>query len=149
MKKRSQVGMEYIVLGGFVFFAMIVAVTLLQSYASSSFDQMAQSQLNNICWQIVNSAESMYYMGTPSKQTLEITMPADVRNLTLVASTDPSCTKCYELVFHTVSEGHQVEIICSTNVMLNATFTKRTYSQGIKNFVVQARSNQVFINMTR
>ncbi len=150
MKKRGQAATEYIMIAGFVFFAIMVSVSVLYKEGSQSFDEIVVSQLRSICLKITDLAESTYYMGPPARQTVSVNFPSGVRNLTIERN-DPAstgCTRCTELRFYLGSGEKQVPVICSTPVDIRADINELYYSPGEKSFVLESYDTYVQLNVT-
>jgi len=149
-RKKAQSSTEYIMLAAFVFFGMVVAVGLLYKYSASSYSEMTSTQIDKLCWDIIDTSESVYYMGVPARETIETIMPEGVTNIT-VFTNDPAstgCTKCSELRFTLKDASGTKTIICSTNVNITGTFSSRSRTQGKKDIRIDAKKNHVLINMT-
>ena len=144
--RKAQAGTEYLLIGGFVFFSILVATSLFYTYSKESYGDIAIAQVNKICNDIVNSAESVYYMGKPARQTLKVDFPAGIYNMSIVRN-DPAsgCLRCTELRFTMRKKGIAFDVSCSTNIILNGTFPRRSYSQGLKYVVIKAESNMTSI----
>ena len=151
MGRRGQSATEYIILVAIVLFGITFMVVLLSKYSSSSFDEIAISNLNNVCWDIIETSESVYYMGSPARQTIDITMPKGVFNKS-VRRNDPTatgCTSCTELMFVYGASKGKPEVVCHTGIILNGTFNEsRSTSPGLKHILVRAHNNYVFVNMS-
>lgn len=117
---------------------VIPTIWIFYSYSQSSTTQLRTSQVEKIGNDIVNNAEKVYYMGVPSKITLEETMPDGVKNITIIsdwAATPP----INELVFYVKSDGKISEAVFSSKVNINGTFSLEAFSQGVKKVVLEAK----------
>lgn len=72
---KSQVSVEYIFIIGFVTLLTIPLLIIYYSYSNNSKDLVATSQALQIARKIVDSAESVYYLGSPSQTTLKLNFP--------------------------------------------------------------------------
>lgn len=149
-RKNAQAATEYIMIAGFVFFAMLVAMTLLSKYGSDTFNDITDEQVYQICLDVVDMAESVHFMGFPARQTLEISMPEGIRNVTIERN-DPAggCTLCTELRFHVVRGGIPQYISCTTNIVINSSNLNRARTSGIKRIRGEAGTQgNVWVNWT-
>jgi hypothetical protein len=79
--KKGQVAAEYIVIVGF---ALLATIPLLLLYASQSADienKVGSGQALQVARLIVDSSESVYYLGPPSKTTLKVYIPREVQDI--------------------------------------------------------------------
>ncbi len=83
MAKRSQVAMEYMMVVGFAMLMVIPLFVIYGSQGMAARDQVNEKQASNIARKIVDSAETVYYLGKPSKTTIKVYMPDDIRNITI------------------------------------------------------------------
>ena len=72
---KAQVSIEYLFIIGFVTLITIPLLVIYFSYSAQSKDIVATSQALQIARKIVDSAESVYYLGTPSQTTLKLNFP--------------------------------------------------------------------------
>lgn len=83
MKRKSQVAMEYVFIVGFATLLAIPLFLIFSYYSNEARDEVAINQADSIARKIVDSAESVYYLGEPSKVTLKVYMPNYVDDLTI------------------------------------------------------------------
>ena len=79
--KKSQIGIEYLLIVGFVTFAIIVVLGLALAYSGSIRDEMRMSHVNNFANKIIAASESVYYSGTPAKSTISVYLPEGVASV--------------------------------------------------------------------
>ncbi len=82
-KKNAQVSMEYVIIVGFILVIMIPLILIFYEHISSTNDQVITSQVDKIAKKVVDSAESVYYLGEPSKTRIKVYMPENVENVTI------------------------------------------------------------------
>lgn len=95
--KRGQAAMEYLFVVGFAF-ALLIPIILLFYTQSNAFEEEVRfTQAKNALEEITQAANNVYYLGPPSKQTLRIQFPNNVREviiddqlITLVLDTSTS-----------------------------------------------------------
>ena len=72
---RCQVSVEYLLIMGFAAIMALPLLLIYYSYSSDSGDSVALSQAMQISRKIVDSSESVYYLGKPSQTTLKLSFP--------------------------------------------------------------------------
>lgn len=82
-RKRAQVGIEYMIILSFVSFAIMVVFSLAIFFSGQTKDQIRLNQIENFAIKVVNSAESVFFAGEPSKTTLLLNLPDGVNDITV------------------------------------------------------------------
>lgn len=144
MKKRAQAAMEYLLVGAMVTLVILPTLYVFYGYSQTSNEEIRQSQLNKVGTDIVDIAEQVYYLGEPSKITIDETMPEGIKGMEIWCN--------QELVFF-LEDGSEIAFMSKVNITTNqscsgrcyAKFTQRFYSPGSKNILIEAREDQVFI----
>lgn len=80
-KKKAQVGVEYMVVVGFVSFAIIAIISLAFVYSGEIKNSIRLNQVESFANQLVNSAESVFFAGEPSKSTIKLYLPEGVESV--------------------------------------------------------------------
>lgn len=83
--KKAQAGVEYMIIVGFITFAIISIFSLAIFYSGQIKDRIKLNQVENFAIQFVNSAESVFFAGEPSKTTIRLYLPEGVKNLELTS----------------------------------------------------------------
>ena len=128
---KSQVSVEYIFIIGFVTIMMIPLLIIYYSYSASSKDLVATSQALQIARKIVDSAESVYYLGAPSQTTLKLNFPDGI------VSTNLSNR---ELVFKVSTKNGVTDIVEVSSVNISGSLP---ITEGIHIVTVKAEGNYV------
>jgi len=145
MKKRAQAAIEYLLVGTMVSFIIIPTLYIFYAYSHTSNEEIRQSQLNKVGADIVSIAEQVYYLGEPSKVTIDATMPEGIVGIEV--------WKNQELVFF-LNDGSEVSFMSKVNITTNqhcygtrcqGNFTKRFHSPGLKSIIIEAKNGHVFI----
>ena len=144
MKKRGQAAIEYLLVGSLVTLIIIPTLYVFYGYSQSSNEEIRQSQLNKVGTDIVNIAEQVYYLGEPSKVTIDAAMPSGIVGIEV--------WKNKELVFF-LNDGSEVAFKSKVNITTNqlcigrcfGNFTKKFYSPGLKSIIIEAKEDHVFI----
>ena len=76
--KKSQASVEYLMVAGLAFLIIVPMIYLLYSYTSDVSSEVTDQKINRIATDIVNAAETVWYLGEPSKTTLRVDMPEGV-----------------------------------------------------------------------
>lgn len=124
--RRGQASMETLSIFALLFIILIPVLFVFYTYASSAGDQMRQNQIMVIGNDIVAGAETVHYLGQPSRIMLTETFPSGIIGLNASGS---------ELWFR-LSEGGEMSFF--SEVPLSGSFEKEDYSQGEKNILLQA-----------
>ncbi len=159
MKKRGQIAVEYILIITVALMIILPGIYLFRNYVSQSSDQIVERRLTEISNSIITKGRKMYYYGPPSKSTVTVELPPEIRAMYLlgVNGSDKEVIESY-LVFRTISSQGEQDFLFESDVPLYAVdeasrceisdqcskgycicFDNRFYSKGIKNFEVQAK----------
>lgn len=79
--KKAQISIEYLSILGFVMAIIIFILILSQIYARQIEDQIIINQVDKLAKEIVDSAESVYYFGEPTKTTIKAYIPDKVDSI--------------------------------------------------------------------
>ncbi|MFH1133034.1 MAG: hypothetical protein V1735_00940 [Nanoarchaeota archaeon] len=138
--KRGQASTEFLMVTAIAFLILIPTAYLFYSESFKSADRISQAKLNEIGNNIVNTAQSIYYVGPPSKTTLADTMPEGVKNISIRSGADFS-----ELTFALQKGG---ETAFFSKVRLKGNFSEGAASQGNKLIRLEAKEGYVNITIT-
>lgn len=133
MKKKSQIGTEYLIVVGFVTFAIISILAIAYIYSDQIKDQIKLNQVESFANQIVGSSESVFFAGEPSKTTIELYLPDGVQSISL----NPDSL----IVNTSVSTGDNLRVF-ESKVPLNGTIS---ISEGKKRLILEATQADVQI----
>jgi hypothetical protein len=134
MKKRGQMGLEYMAI---VSIATLVAVSLLgisHYYSKQTEITINTNQIDQVGKEIVDAAESIYYYGKPSRTTLEVYLPEGIRNVTVGPN---------ELSFKVRTEGGEADMFYPSSVPLQGNISTE---YGIHIITIEAKEGYVWIN---
>ncbi len=134
--RRGQASMETLSIFALLFIILIPVLFVFYSYTSSASDQMRQSQIMVIGNDIVAGAETVHYLGEPSRIMLTETFPSGIIGLNASGT---------ELWFR-LSEGGEMSFF--SEVELEGSFDRADYSQGEKNILLQAGQDKVNITIS-
>ncbi len=132
-KKRCQASLEYMVIIGF---SVLLLIPLLLIYANEKSDldiKVNSNQAQIILRKICDSAESVFYLGEPSKTRLKVYMPKYVEDIYFINNT---------LIFDVMAGDSVTEIpnVCLVNITENL-----TTNAGFQFINIEARENDVLV----
>jgi len=84
-RKKAQAGVEYMIILGFITFAITLVLVLAISYSGNIKDRVKLNQAENFATQLVNSAESVFFAGEPSKTTVRLYLPEGIQNIEIIS----------------------------------------------------------------
>ncbi len=131
--RKGQVAMEYVMIVGFATLIAIPLFLIFNFYTLETRDEVILSQADSIATKIVDSAESVYYIGEPSKITLKIYMPVGVENITIQDG---------YVVLRASTKGLSTDIVKSSDVNITGTLN---IVPGMKNINIEARGDYVWV----
>lgn len=134
MKKRGQAGLEYVAVVGFVLMILIPLFIVFQTNSQTTSNQLCSSHMLEVGHEIVRAAETVYYLGEPSKMTLNPYFPQDIAR----ASVGPN-----ELVFTVMRNGVEDDIVVYSPINITGSIDT---AQGKKNIVIEAKGGYVWIS---
>ena len=144
MKKRAQAAMEYLLVGSLITLIIIPTMYVFYGYSQRSNEEIKQSQLNKVGTDIVDIAEQIYFLGEPSRVTIDAAMPEGIIGVEVWNN--------QEVVFF-LQDGSEIAFKSKVNITTNqhcigrcyGTFTERFHSQGLKSIIIEAKKDHVFI----
>ncbi|MBX4212204.1 hypothetical protein KW787_01965 [Candidatus Pacearchaeota archaeon] len=130
-RKRGQISMEYMILVGFISFLIIVSLGSALFYSNQIKDKIKFNQLDKFAQKVVNSAETVYYAGQPSRATITAYLPTGVKGITVSGN---------DLIFNISTSSGQTTIAYTSTVPLQGSISP---GEGLKKLIVMAQSNGV------
>jgi len=83
---RGQVGIEYMLIVGFVTFAILSVLVIAVFYSDKIKDRVKVNQIEAFATQLLNSAESVFFAGEPSKSTVNLYLPSGVNDIDIISN---------------------------------------------------------------
>ncbi|UCD21074.1 MAG: hypothetical protein JSW08_00815 [archaeon] len=77
-KKRGQVSVEFALLIGFITFLLIAIIGIAYYYSGTAKTQIKVNTVDKAGKKIAEAADSIYFLGPPSKATIQVTIPESV-----------------------------------------------------------------------
>ena len=130
---KSQVSVEYMFVMGFATLITIPLLLIYYTYTAESSDSVAAGQAMEISRKIVDSAETVYYLGKPSQTTLKLNFPDNIQSINLSSR---------EVVFRMKLQSGVTDIVQVSAVNLSGSLP---ISQGIHVLTIKAEDNYVQI----
>ena len=133
MHLKSQVSVEYMLIMGFATLMIIPLLLIYYTYSSDTSDSVATSQAMQIARKIVDSSESVYYIGKPSQTTLKLNFPDGIYSTNLSSK---------EVVFKIKTKNGITDIVQVSSVNMSGSLPT---TQGIHIITVKAEDGYVQI----
>ncbi len=132
--KGGQAGIEYMIIIGFVTFTIISIFALAVIYSGQIKDKIKLNQVENFATQLINSAETVYFAGEPSKTTVRLYLPEGVTSLEFNSD--------YLVIITHTSSGNNKRAF-ESKVPIQGTIST---SEGIKKLTIEAKESYVMIS---
>ncbi len=133
LKKRGQTGTEYLIIVGFVTFAVMAIVAIAFTMSNSTKDRLKMNQVESFANTLVKNAESLFFAGEPSKTTVTLYLPEGANNITITQ---------YNIIIRVDSSSGQAIRLFESRVPLNGTISG---GEGAKNLILEAKEDYVLI----
>lgn len=133
MPLKSQVSLEYLMIIGFAVLITIPLLLIYFSQYSSTNDLVSTSQALQIARLIVDSSESVYYLGEPSQTTLKLNFPDNIYSTNLSNR---------EVVFKIVTASGITDVVQVSSVNLSGSLPT---TQGIHFVTIKSQGTYVQI----
>ena len=134
MKKKAQTGIEYMIIVGFVTFAIISIFVLAIFYSGQIRDSIKLNYVENFAVQLISSAESVFFAGEPSKTTLRLYLPEGVQNIEINSN--------YIMIDVMVSSGLNKRVF-NSRVPLQGNVA---FAEGTKKITLEAKETYVLVS---
>jgi hypothetical protein len=122
------------ILIGFLSFAVFVILAFSFLYSDKIKDRIKTNQVEGFAANLINSAESVFFAGEPSRTTVRLYLPDGVESITILSDS---------IVIETrVSGGGRNVRAYESSVPLNGTILP---GEGTRKLILEAKSNFVDI----
>ena len=132
-KKEAQIGMEYLMIVGFLTFVIIGTLGIAMYHNNTIRDMIASRQVESMSTKIISSAESVFYAGEPSKVTIVSFIPDGISEINITDNT-------IFVTFQSTSGTNKVSF--PSNVPITGTIPT---TSGLRNIIIEATSTSVTI----
>ena len=136
MKKRGQVSIEFMVLIAFLTLIIISLLYASMYYTKEVENTISTTQLDRLVKEIVDSSEYVYYFGEPSKTTIKVFIPRNVKEITVGPN---------EINFRVKTLQGETDIFYRSSVNLSGRISN---SHGFHLITIEAKEGYVWINST-
>lgn len=132
---RAQVSVEYTLIMGFVAAISIPLLIIYFNFSEASSEEINGKQLVNIARKVVDSAESVYYLGEPSQTMIKTHIPTSVQEATIENSK--------VIIFKLKTSKGVSEIVEVSPVNITGSLP---ITQGSHNIILKAKEDYVEIS---
>ncbi|MFH1209519.1 MAG: hypothetical protein V1663_01905 [archaeon] len=133
IKKQSQISVEYIALISFVILIVMAIYLTSYSYANSTKDTVLINQVDKIANTIMDNAESVYNLGYPSKTTIKIYIPENIKSITISSN---------QITFIVYTTSQEIEIFKESSIDLEGSLST---VQGLHEVIIESTGDGVLI----
>jgi hypothetical protein len=134
ISRKSQISIEYLSILGFVMITVTVLLFISYYYSRSIQDQIAMNQVDKLVKEIIDAAESVYYLGKPSLITIKATIPERVESINFANN---------EVTIVIRTKNGNTEISYVSSVAITGTLST---SPGIRYIKVEAEEGYVWVH---
>ena len=125
--------MEYMIILGFVAVITIPLVVIFMTQSDETNDDVKSNQVYLIAKKLADSAESVYYLGEPSKTTLKVYFPEDIFSVSIGNQ---------EIMFRMKTRSGVDDVVVMTAVDVNGTLPITAGTHYIK---IESKGDYVWI----
>lgn len=131
--RKAQVAMEYLIIIGFVTLITIPLVIIFQQHSKTTSEQISSAEIYQISKRISDSAETVYYLGKPSKTTLKVYFPPGIESINISGN---------EIIFWMHSSAGSDEVVIYSPVNLSGSVSTH---QGIHYLSIENMGGYVWV----
>jgi hypothetical protein len=84
LRLKGQVATENILMVAIGFMVLIPLIALFYDYSTDQTDEIMAQQVGKVGREIVDNAETVYYMGEPSRIALDVSFPDTIKSIQIV-----------------------------------------------------------------
>ncbi|MBW2983805.1 hypothetical protein KY361_01715 [Candidatus Woesearchaeota archaeon] len=133
---RGQISMEYMIIVGITTFVAISLLAISHYYSRETEETINTQQIDRVAKEIVDTAESMYYYGEPSRTTVKAYLPDGIKEVTVGPD---------ELSFRVITQSGETDMFYPSSVNLQGNISA---SYGYHHITIEAKEGYVWINST-
>jgi len=135
--RRAQASMEYMITVGIILLIVVPTAYLFYRQANASSEEIDLAQADRFGRAVVANAESVYYLGPPSRIIIEERLPQNVQDIGIIR--DPvSQTYLFSITIKT--SGGILTLTFPTNVNIVGAFANQDLNEGIKKIRLEAKT---------
>ena len=133
-KNNAQIGMEYLMIIGFLTFILISTLGIAMYHNNTIRDMISSRQVESMSNKIISAAESVFYAGEPSKVTIVSYIPDGISEINITDNT-------LFVTFQSSSGTNKASF--PSNVPIAGSIST---TSGLRNIIIEATSSSVTIN---
>ena len=133
-KSRAQVAMEYMIIVGFVAIITLPLVIIFQTHSKETTAEITSAQIYQISKRISDGAETVFYLGEPSKLTIKTYFPKGINSVSIGNN---------EIVFNVRAADHSDEIVVYTPINVSGNFS---IHEGVHYITIESKGGYVWIS---
>lgn len=142
VKNKAQIGMEYMTIVVFLTVIIVPLILLYYTQYEGTNEQIRGNQADQIARKVIDAAETVYYLGAPSKTTVKVYIPQQIENITVGNNDNDVGNNDKELVFFMRTRQGIDEVVRMSSVNINGSISG---SFGIKYITVESKGDYVQI----
>jgi hypothetical protein len=131
--QRAQSSIEYLIIVGFAFAVIAVLFVVYYEHDTSTKSQVMVSQVDRIAKKVIDTSETVYFMGEPTRSRIKVFMPTNVKEITIAPNS---------LIFTVQSKEGLSDMDYPSSINLTGNLSA---TQGIKYISVIAQQGGVCI----
>ncbi len=128
--------MEYMIVVGFLTLIVLSLLLISMYYSKELESTISTNQLDKVAKEIVDKAEFVYYFGEPSKTTIKVFIPKDVKQVTVGPQ---------EISFRVLTDAGPTDVFYQSNVNISGNIS---INYGFHYVTIEAREGYVWVNST-
>jgi len=134
---KAQISVEYMMIMGFVAVISIPLIIIYYDYTAASNEEIISRQILNIAQKIVDTSESVYYLGEPSQTTIKAYIPSHISEVIIEQEK--------EIVFKVRTQTGITDIVQVSSVNITGSLPA---TQGTYYITVKAEGGKVSVSYT-
>jgi hypothetical protein len=159
---KSQISFEYILIFVIILLISVPSIFLFRTYIYESSDKIIIEKVDKVANELITTATEIYYRGAPSRIVIELEMPKQIKNISIV---EVGNAKEFFLVFNITTTEGELELFYESDIPINRSgvpivqngcfgssencnlyyFNENETSPGLKNFKIEAKGGKVQI----
>ncbi len=132
-KSRAQVSVEFLMITGFVLTILIPLSVIYYEHLNTMTSEVKGTQLSQLAKDITSKAEEVYYLGSPSKITINAYIPSGVTEVDVYPS---------EINFKLRTASGVNDIFSTSKVNLTGSISP---NEGVHKITIEAKEGYVLI----
>lgn len=132
---RGQISIEYVMIVGFSLLIIIPAILAAIGTTQLHESRITESQLEQIAFTIVTTADEIAFEGPPAKRTIRVYFPKGLENVTVSERT----------IIFTYQSGPGTRDVVLSSAYANLSWTLGTPGQGYRTIILTSTPTEVII----